>query len=88
MILCVICGEPQLNRFTQIYRPITYIKTYDTHTNLDRLDPVRSVGTLRSLSASVRYCVQILSCAPLSGSGQIAPHRRLLPGLPGRQSHH
>lgn len=48
MILCVICGEPQLNRFTQIYRPITYIKTYDTHTNLDRLDPVRSAGTLRS----------------------------------------
>ncbi len=75
-------GEPQLNRFTQIYRPITYIKTYDTHTNLDRLDPVRSAGTLRSLSAGVRYCVQILSCAPLSGSGQIAPHRRLLPGLP------
>ena len=74
MILCVISGEPQLNRFTQIYRPITYIKTYDTHTNLDRLDPVRSAGTLRSLFASV--------------SGQIAPHRRLLPGLPGRQSHH
>ena len=88
MILCVISGEPQLNRFTQIYRPITYIKTYDTHTNLDRLDPVRSAGTLRSLFASVRYRVQILSCAPLSGSGQIAPHRRLLPGLPGRQSHH